>query len=97
MVNADSQTSKHCAAIEIMIATHNEQSVELALQTMRQHSLSPTQTSVYFGQLLGMSDHISFALGQAGYQVYKYVPYGEVREVVPYLVRRAAETEMPIY
>ena len=77
--------------IEIMIASHNEQSVQLALQHMNELNLQPSTTPVYFGQLLGMSDYISFSLGHAGYKVYKYVPYGEVHEVMPYLIRRAVE------
>ena len=46
---------------------------------------------MYFGQLLGMADNLTFALGQSGYTAYKYVPYGPIAEVMPYLVRRAQE------
>ena len=52
--------------IEIMIASHNQQSIELAVTQMHTLQLIPSQTSVYFGQLLGMSDTISFTLGHAG-------------------------------
>ena len=48
-------------------------------------------SNIYFSQLLGMSDHISYNLANAGYNVAKYVPYGPVREVLPYLIRRAQE------
>lgn len=78
------------SSLEIMIASHNQKSVELAIDTMRKLQLPPS-SSVYFGQLLGMSDHISFSLGKAGYKAYKYVPYGKVEEVMPYLLRRAQE------
>lgn len=76
--------------IEIMIASHNQQSVELALGAMSDFGLPPS-ARVYFGQLLGMSDNLSFSLGAAGYKAYKYVPYGKIEEVMPYLIRRAQE------
>jgi proline dehydrogenase len=76
--------------VEIMIATHNQQSVELALKLMKEHGLSAGD-GVFFGQLLGMSDFITLPLGLGGYKAYKYVPYGAVDEVMPYLLRRAQE------
>eukprot|EP00457_Paulinella_chromatophora_P002919 gb/GEZN01002924.1/.p1 GENE.gb/GEZN01002924.1/~~gb/GEZN01002924.1/.p1 ORF type:complete len:585 (+),score=74.19 gb/GEZN01002924.1/:47-1801(+) len=75
---------------ELMVATHNQSSVELTIRLMQQLDLSPAR-HVYFGQLLGMADHLTFALGRAGYKAYKYVPYGPVREVMPYLIRRGIE------
>ena len=76
--------------IEIMIASHNQRSIELTLDAMREHKLSPS-AGVYFGQLLGMSDHLTFSLGKHGFKAYKYVPYGRINEVMPYLIRRAQE------
>jgi proline dehydrogenase len=58
---------------------------------MEKHSLKPNDKRVWFAQLLGMSDNISFNLAKAGYNVVKYVPYGPVELVMPYLIRRATE------
>lgn len=105
---------------EVMIASHNRQSVEQIIERMieldikvrsneermqrRVHnqirsrvsnavhsSWQPDSGALHFAQLLGMRDDLSFSLGKAGYNAYKYVPYGLVSEVMPYLIRRAQE------
>ncbi|XP_053466866.1 proline dehydrogenase 1, mitochondrial [Ictalurus furcatus] len=75
----------------VMVASHNIDTVKHTIQRMNEMGLVPADRKVYFGQLLGMCDQISFPLGQAGFPVYKYVPYGPVNEVIPYLSRRAQE------
>lgn len=77
--------------INLLVASHNQTSIELAVELMKKNGIDRTTGAVAFGQLLGMSDHLSFTLGNAGYQAYKYVPYGPEHEVLPYLVRRAQE------
>jgi proline dehydrogenase len=79
---------EHCA---LVAGTHNEESSMHLTTLMEKHGVAKNDDRVYFAQLLGMSDHISFNLSAAGYNVAKYVPYGPVREVVPYLIRRAEE------
>ncbi|KAL3130948.1 hypothetical protein ABBQ38_000271 [Trebouxia sp. C0009 RCD-2024] len=76
---------------EVMIATHNQKSIERAVSLMHELEVQPQKSGVYFGQLLGMADHLTFILGRNGFRAYKYVPFGPVAEVLPYLIRRAQE------
>jgi proline dehydrogenase len=77
--------------VELMCATHNQGSIEKAIDAMVKHQVDRKSSTICFAQLYGMSDHLSYNLGQHGYRAYKYVPYGEVHEVIPYLLRRARE------
>jgi proline dehydrogenase len=77
--------------IAICAGTHNEKSSLHLVQLMERNNVSADDKRIYFSQLLGMSDHISYNLAQKGYNVAKYVPYGPVRDVLPYLIRRAEE------
>ncbi len=77
--------------VNICAGTHNESSSLKLVRLMREAGLRPDDERIYFSQLLGMSDHISFNLSNAGYRVAKYVPYGPVKAVLPYLGRRAQE------
>ena len=71
--------------------THNEESSTYLAQLMKSKNIHNHHEHAYFAQLYGMSDHISFNLSNQGYRVAKYVPYGPVKEVLPYLIRRADE------
>ena len=77
--------------VSVCIGTHNENSSMLGVQLLEKQQLQPNDKKVYFSQLLGMSDHISFNLSHSKYNVAKYVPYGPVTAVIPYLTRRAQE------
>jgi proline dehydrogenase len=77
--------------VSICAGTHNEQSSIYLAELMKQKNISPDDKRIYFAQLLGMSDHISYNLAINGFNVAKYVPYGPIREVLPYLIRRAEE------
>ena len=82
---------EHVEHIAFMAGTHNEQSSLLLARLMHERGIAHHDPRICFAQLLGMSDHISYNLAAAHYRVAKYVPYGPVREVLPYLIRRAAE------
>jgi proline dehydrogenase len=71
--------------------THNEESSAYLIELMKKNNISDDDDRIYFAQLLGMSDHISMNLSAANYNVAKYVPYGPVKDVTPYLIRRAQE------
>lgn len=77
--------------VELCAGTHNEKSSELLSDLMIDNHVESSDKRIYFAQLLGMSDNISYNLANAGYNVAKYVPYGPVKEVLPYLARRAEE------
>lgn len=77
--------------IALMCGSHNEQSNLMLAQLMDKHGISHHDKHFWFAQLYGMSDNISFNLAKAGYNVAKYVPYGPVKSVMPYLFRRADE------
>ena len=77
--------------IALCAGTHNEESSILLTKLMAENNLLKDDNRVYFSQLLGMSDHISFNLSKHGYNVAKYMPYGPVKDVLPYLIRRAEE------
>jgi proline dehydrogenase len=75
----------------LFIGSHSESSILKVIQWMKAHQLPNDHPTIWFSQLYGMADHISFNLASSGYQVVKYVPYGPVKEVIPYLIRRAEE------
>ena len=81
----------HYPKIAVCAGTHNEESSSKLAALMNQKNIASNSPQIYFSQLLGMSDHISFNLANEGYNVAKYVPYGPVSEVLPYLIRRAEE------
>ncbi|PTQ92974.1 L-proline dehydrogenase [Mucilaginibacter yixingensis] len=81
----------HAAKLAIVAGTHNEGSCRLLADLLEDSQLPYNHPHIYFAQLLGMSDNLSFNLAHAGYNVAKYVPYGPVKAVLPYLFRRAQE------
>ncbi len=80
-------------AVALCSGTHNEKSCELLVELMEKKNIPMNDKRVWFAQLYGMSDHISYNLSKAGYNVAKYVPYGKVEAVLPYLIRRAQENK----
>ncbi len=77
--------------MELCSGSHNENSNYLLTELIQRHNLAKDDKRIFFAQLFGMSDHISFNLAHHGYNVVKYVPYGPIETVMPYLFRRAEE------
>ncbi|MCO4813717.1 MAG: proline dehydrogenase family protein [Flavobacteriales bacterium] len=77
--------------VSVCAGSHNEESALILTKLMADKGLPPNDDRIFYAQLLGMSDHISYNLSDQNYNVAKYVPYGPVREVLPYLIRRAEE------
>lgn len=81
----------HLGLISICVGTHNEKSCAALLTLVNEHKIDPGDDRIFVAQLCGMSDHISFSMAQAGVRVAKYVPYGPLPKVIPYLLRRVDE------
>jgi len=75
----------------LVVASHNEYSNLYSTQLLNQHKFSPGHSHIHFSQLYGMSDNITFNLAKEGFSVSKYLPFGPLKDVVPYLMRRAQE------
>ncbi len=82
---------KNINDISLFIGSHNEESTLKAISLMEKYSIAPNDRRVWFGQLYGMSDHITYNLADKGYNVVKYIPFGPLKDVMPYLIRRAEE------
>ncbi|HEX8427245.1 proline dehydrogenase family protein [Hymenobacter sp.] len=82
---------QHVDRISICAGTHNEASSKLLTELMHEYEMQPGDPRIWFAQLYGMSDNLSYNLAHAGYNTAKYVPYGPVDAVMPYLLRRADE------
>jgi proline dehydrogenase len=81
----------HLDRIALIVASHNEESNLLAVRLLQERGLPLNHPHVHFSQLYGMSDNITFNLAKAGCDVSKYLPFGPIRDVIPYLMRRAQE------
>ena len=77
--------------LSLCSGTHNIQSTEYLLELMKSHNIKNNDNRIFSSQLLGMSDNISYNLALNNYNVAKYVPYGPIKDVIPYLIRRAEE------
>jgi proline dehydrogenase len=82
---------EHIERFSVFNGSHNEYSNSYLTDLMTEHSIAKNDNRIFFSQLFGMSDHISFNLAKEGYNVAKYLPYGPVKHVLPYLMRRVEE------
>lgn len=93
-VNYDAAVSymvDHLETMSIFAGTHNEESTYFLMKLMKEKGFKPNDERIWFGQLYGMSDNISYNLAEQSYNVAKYLPFGPVKDVMPYLIRRAEE------
>ena len=81
----------HLDMMSVFEGTHNENSTYFLMNLMEEKGIKSTENKIWFGQLYGMSDNISYNLADSGYNVAKYLPFGPVKDVMPYLIRRAEE------
>jgi proline dehydrogenase len=81
----------HLDEVAFVAGTHNERSTQLLAQMMHQRGIKHDHPHIFYSQLYGMSDNLSYVLAKNGYRVSKYVPYGPVADAIPYLIRRAQE------
>jgi len=82
---------RNIESISLFAGTHNEESTYALIEMMKAHDIANNDPRIWCGQLYGMSDHISYNLAAKGYNVAKYLPFGPVKDVMPYLIRRAEE------
>jgi len=82
---------EHLDKMSIFAGTHNELSTYKLMELMKSKGISTSDDRIWFGQLYGMSDNISYNLAANGYNIAKYLPFGPVKDVMPYLIRRAEE------
>ncbi|MDR3286560.1 MAG: proline dehydrogenase family protein [Prevotellaceae bacterium] len=82
---------EHIEKFEVFAGTHNEESNRVLADLIDKHNLARADKRVFFSQLYGMSDNLSYNLAHEGYNVAKYIPYAPVKKVLPYLIRRAEE------
>lgn len=77
--------------VKVMVASHNEDTIRYAIQKMKDNQIRRGSSVISFASLYGMSDYVAFALANSGYKTYKYLPYGPIESLQPYLFRRAQE------
>ncbi|GLB51984.1 proline dehydrogenase [Neptunitalea chrysea] len=89
--NAINYMLDHIDTMAIFAGTHNEESSFMLMNLLKEKNIDINDNRIVFGQLYGMSDHITYNLAADGYNVSKYMPFGPVKDVMPYLIRRAEE------
>ena len=82
---------KNLDKILLFVGTHNESSIYKLMDWMQLNKISTNHPNIWFAQLYGMGDHITFNLASEKFRAVKYIPFGPIKEVLPYLIRRAEE------